>query len=1255
MLRIDWVSAMAECKSGGELGDIQHTPDTDEARRVPVVVSRANTLPAEVQLAALGKRPIATRRFRPMIITLEVLAGVFLVCMLATACLYALVWRGPVAMPFLVSPIEQAINAELGGMRVGIDGAVLQLGPAGGIELLLTNVRLADADGGEIAQAPLAAVNLSMTALLTGGIAPKRVDFIKPRLLVTYSESGTLSASFARPTAQLPAAGSPAPAHPPDTTTQGQDRVATGRTPVMKRIDLVHTMSQVFGRARGHADASSYLEGFGFRDASVVLDNAGRRSLWRVPEMVITLRHKKKRSIITGMARIAGTPKPWEFRFRAEDISKTKQVRLNLSVSDFVPYELVKGQRGLTMMKSLRMNTVTNADLTLSSLGDVLSGSVHVRLLPGLFKLPVVETAPVAIDGGDFKLRYLPKEQRFAIEPSEIRWGKNRLRMTGHLESTTLPDTRTAWRLSLNSKDPELILATAPPGTIPIRSWSSVSVVQPVRDVAQIERLEINAGDATIALSGELNDAGPVPIVDIAGQVSAMKLATFRGLWPKWVLSATRDWLGASLFGGRISGGSFLVKSKPGAPQLGTTDNPTDSVAMSLQLKGTDLVFSYLDGQPLLRAPEAMLKVQDASLSLWVPKAAIAVTGSKPLTLQRGRYTIPDMYAKRVISTLELEGAGPTRTVLDLLSRKPFELVRGSGIAPATTDGHVSGRFTVAIPLIDNIAWEQVKVVGQARLRDGGAKAVLGKHDVHGASITFNVSETALQANGTLLIKDISTKLTWQRIFGAPADRQPPLRLSAVLDPTDRSQLGLKVNHIVSGATPVVLTAQQLPGGGHKLHLRAELTGTELVLQHVAWRKPPGRRAALEFDIAKGTTRHAVELQNFKIVGDDIAIEGWMGLGADHQLKSFYFPDFSVNVITRLEISGKLEDNDIWQVTAKGPTYDGRALFRSMFSAGRLSERLGAHPGPKSGVDLTANIGTVQGFGGSTLHKVSVKLKKRAGRLTALKVTGSHKSGKPIAAELRTAQGGRRLLAESLDAGQAYKLVGFYPHIKGGHASLEVNLDGQGQSHKTGTLWSRDFILLGDQVVSEVLAPTEDNFQGGGFTPGGARRTQRSQLQFHRMKVPFSVGGGRFILHNSYINGPVLGATMRGNVDFKSKRVALQGTYVPLYGLNSALGGIPVIGEILRGRPGEGIVGITFAVQGPLSAPQAIVNPLSIVTPGIFRQIWEFQPPQPGTSGTQPRRPRQVRAPPPFSTSAPAKSKGKPEILDQGWAARTKE
>ena len=98
------------------------------------------------------------------------------------------------------------------------------------------------------------------------------------------------------------------------------------------------------------------------------------------------------------------------------------------------------------------------------------------------------------------------------------------------------------------------------------------------------------------------------------------------------------------------------------------------------------------------------------------------------------------------------------------------------------------------------------------------------------------------------------------------------------------------------------------------------------------------------------------------------------------------------------------------------------------------------------------------------------------------------------------------------------------------------------------------------------------------------------------------------VMNDAQIKGPLLGATFRGKVDFKTQTVDIGGTYVPLSGINSAIGVIPIIGQLLAGPKGEGIFAFTFLVQGPIAQPQITVNPFSGLLPGILRETMQMAP-----------------------------------------------
>ncbi len=132
--------------------------------------------PVQIELKKLSARGAHVCR--------EIFAGILVVGLVAIVLGYGRLGRGPVSLPSLVPTIEAAINGELTDLHVKIDDAILQRATDGpGVLFRLRNIRLVDKDGAILAQAPLAAIGMSGSALLSGRLAPGSVDFIGPRLV----------------------------------------------------------------------------------------------------------------------------------------------------------------------------------------------------------------------------------------------------------------------------------------------------------------------------------------------------------------------------------------------------------------------------------------------------------------------------------------------------------------------------------------------------------------------------------------------------------------------------------------------------------------------------------------------------------------------------------------------------------------------------------------------------------------------------------------------------------------------------------------------------------------------------------------------------------------------------------------------------------------------------------------------------------------------------------------------------------------
>ncbi|MEO0467430.1 MAG: AsmA-like C-terminal region-containing protein, partial [Pseudomonadota bacterium] len=110
---------------------------------------------------------------------------------------------------------------------------------------------------------------------------------------------------------------------------------------------------------------------------------------------------------------------------------------------------------------------------------------------------------------------------------------------------------------------------------------------------------------------------------------------------------------------------------------------------------------------------------------------------------------------------------------------------------------------------------------------------------------------------------------------------------------------------------------------------------------------------------------------------------------------------------------------------------------------------------------------------------------------------------------------------------------------------------------------------------------------------------------FTRIDLPLRSRGGRIAVDGGRASGPALGLTVNGWLDLVDQGISIDGVLVPSFGVNSALGGIPIIGDLFVGRDGEGVFSLTYSVRGDLAKAQVAINPLSAVTPGILRRIFE--------------------------------------------------
>jgi hypothetical protein len=340
-------------------------------------------------------------------------------------------------------------------------------------------------------------------------------------------------------------------------------------------------------------------------------------------------------------------------------------------------------------------------------------------------------------------------------------------------------------------------------------------------------------------------------------------------------------------------------------------------------------------------------------------------------------------------------------------------------------------------------------------------------------------------------------------------------------------------------------------------------------------------------------------------------------------------------------------------VKARGKTFDGTAVMRSLYAV-ETKPRSTSTDEP---MDLDVQIDTVIGHNDTTVRQLRLKLKRRNDRVTSIDMTAMLDSGRPIRARMQS--GGDGVMhVETPDAGQALRTIGFYSSMLGGNGDLWVDIDGSKGIERSGRIRISAFRVLGDPVVNELVQGADESrpaIANGKARP--VRRIVREEIAFDTLRGSFATGNGQVAIESLTAAGPLIGASVRGKMDFRTRSLSLGGTYVPLSGLNRVLSGIPIFGELLTGPRKDGVIGITFAVDGSMAKPNVIINPFSMVAPGVLREIFQMVPENPRVTPSDTNGPFGSEAQNGFGEpSAQPSRKRRPtdnsKVLD-GWSSQS--
>ncbi|MEL6265199.1 MAG: AsmA-like C-terminal domain-containing protein, partial [Pseudomonadota bacterium] len=699
--------------------------------------------------------------------------------------------------------------------------------------------------------------------------------------------------------------------------------------------------------------------------------------------------------------------------------------------------------------------------------------------------------------------------------------------------------------------------------------------LDPARQVVEIAALSLERGALTIAAAGRLALGPDGPRGAIRARATGATARDIKTLWPAGMAGNARRWVRANLGEGKVTEMVVQAALDGAAPP---------NLALDFTFEDADA--NAVDGMPRITGAAGVAQLRAEDMVLALARGQVATAPGLAVDLAGSSMRISEFSSPVTPGDIRLRASGPLAGVLEVIDRPPLRLLSRLGLPIDVRAGQADVTADLAFPLIAALPIEEVQARVDARL--AGVEAVLpapsdGTPTATARALRLTADTETLTLEGDVTLAGSTATLAWEERYGGRGGRS--LRLTGTLAAETLAQMGVPAAH-VEGAPGIDLRLEQAGDAPASLALDADLGPVRITPPGLTWDKPPGVPARLE---ARLTLAEPVRIERLMLDGGGASILATGSLSRTGRDSRFQVDRLVIG--EALDLTGRFEQRD----GALDVRLTGRRLDLGILRQREIDTADAATPGPLalafdvSDLQLTPEIRVSPAAGRFNRGDNGVLAGSFAGRVSATAPLEGQLSLPPAG------QGDGRLEIESADAGAFLRATSLAEEADGGTLSLDARLPDGDLERVEGLVVLRDVQLTADSTIERIVRAGEID----------ERVVSRSGgLSFEEVDLPFRYSDGILSVDNAIATGPQLAVRLSGIIDREESRIDMRGVASPAYALSGFLDDIPVLGRILTGNRGEGILGLTFSVSGNVDDPEISVNPLSILVPGILRDLF---------------------------------------------------
>lgn len=735
----------------------------------------------------------------------------------------------------------------------------------------------------------------------------------------------------------------------------------------------------------------------------------------------------------------------------------------------------------------------------------------------------------------------------------------------------------------------------------PVASLSLRGEVSDGLTAVTLDEARVDFGGPLLTLSGQADHIGGAMAAQADVKIEELPVELLKGLWPPDVAPNPRSWILANLSHGTAKlATAHFVGHVPEGKTL--NDMAVDSLGGKVVAEGVDV--QYL-------APMPVVHNASAEATFDQNKFALDIKGGDVMGLKvqpGGSVVLSGLLDALQYADINLKIAGPVADALKLIDSKPLGWAHQLGVDPSAVKGEAVTDLSLRFPLLESLTFDQVKVKAAAQTKGVAIPKVALGLDLSEGALALEADPKGLDVTGKAKLGGLPADIKWHENFSHQAAVQSHYEVQAVLDNAARALVGLDVAPFqppfMSGDVPVQVVANLSNGGRGEINVAASLNGVAMTLPSLNWSKKPimpGQATAL-IRLSGGRIgdipRFAVSAADGMDVRGQVSFEG--GQPRKVTFARAKFADTDVKGTLGIKPGGAGLVIDV-----AGGSFDAREMIGgapSDIPKERRPKPDHAHDhDPVVPLTVTARLDKVRVSDDGVASNLSMAMTRdNRGDIRLLRLDGTVGDGKPLHIEIEPSLENRRTLKiASGDAGAVLKAFGVFENMVGGQLAVDAYYDDANPNEPLiGKCQVTDYQVVKVPALARLLTVAA--------LTGVVELLSGEGINFSTLQVPFVLTNGVLEIKDGQASGTALGLTARGQVDLDNDKMALEGTIVPAYVVNSVLGRIPVLGSIFANEKGGGVIAMNYSMSGSTSDPSVMVNPLSALTPGFLRKLFNI-------------------------------------------------